>query len=258
MPDPNESNSIAVESLVDKNVGIGNQPRVLVCVCTLNEAANIESLIHGVRAALPDADVLVVDDDSPDRTAELVQKIAEMDPAVRVFVRKGETGLGSAIRFGMSVALEEGYCYFLNMDGDLSHDPDQLPALFELAMSKQVDVVIGSRYVAGGSVVGWSLHRRLMSRFVNWFATGGLGLAVKDCSGSFRCYRVETLQKLGLENLQSNGYAVLEEVLVRLQRQGASMAEVPIDFNDRKMGKSKLTAREALRSLFQIFSMLGK
>jgi dolichol-phosphate mannosyltransferase len=97
-----------------------------------------------------------------------------------------------------------------------------------------------------------------MSRLVNWFATGGLGLGVKDCSGSMRCYRVEALKTLGLENLQSNGYAVLEELLVRLQRQGASMAEVPITFTDRKLGKSKLTMREALRSLFQIFSMLGK
>lgn len=213
-------------------------------------------MLTGLRQAIPMADILVVDDQSNDGTGELVLGFANEDPAIRLVVREHERGLGSAIRKAMQVAVDEGYDYFMNLDGDLSHDPAQLPSLLEMAQSDpKIDVVIGSRYVTGGAIVGWPVHRKLMSRLVNRFATVCLGLPVKDCSGSMRCYRVGALVELNLETIKSQGYAVLEELLVKLHRQGAKMAEVPITFTDRQRGKSKLTLTEALRSTAQIISM---
>ncbi|MFK8110587.1 MAG: polyprenol monophosphomannose synthase [Rubripirellula sp.] len=230
--------------------------RILIAVCTLNEAANVSRLVSQLRNAIPSANIVVLDDDSPDGTAKLVSQLASEDSAIDLIVRKDQRGLGSAIRNVMQVAVDDGYEYFINLDGDLSHDPLQLPALLErMLQTPELDVVIGSRYVAGGSIVGWPLHRKLMSRLVNRFATVCLGLPVKDCSGSMRCYRVAALVKLGLENLHQDGYAVLEEVLMKLHRQGAQMDEVPITFTDRTEGKSKLTLREAVRSTFQILTM---
>lgn len=228
----------------------------MIGVCTLNEADNIVPLVTRLRIAIPEADVLVIDDESSDNTAELVTQMVVKDPSVMIVVRHDARGLGSAIRHAMTYAIDHGYGYFLNLDGDLSHDPDQLPSLLERArQSPPVDVVIGSRYVSGGSIVGWPIHRKLMSRMVNLFATSFLRLPVKDCSGSMRCYRVDALVRVGMSTLHSNGYAVLEELLVRLHRQGSQMAEVPITFTDRREGKSKLTLREAIRSTSQMLAM---
>lgn len=233
-------------------------PRVLVAICTLNEAENIASMLTRLRAAFPTADLLVIDDDSPDGTARLASEMAMKDPAIRVIVRD-ERGLGGAIRKTIMVAIEGGYAFLLNLDADLSHDPDQLPSLLQRAQSEPlVDVVIGSRYVTGGSIVGWPLHRKWMSRIVNGFATLCLRLPVKDCSGSMRCYRVPALQQSEMSTLRSNGYAVLEEILVRLNRHDATMAEVPITFTDRQHGSSKLTLREAIRSIARMLSMAIK
>jgi dolichol-phosphate mannosyltransferase len=231
-------------------------PRALVAVCTLNEADNIVELVEGLRRSLPEADILVMDDNSPDGTAALVAEIGQRDSAVKVVVRREERGLGSAIRHAMEYAVEHDYEFFLNLDGDLSHDPAQLPALLDRAIaSEQVDVVIGSRYVEGGSIVGWPVHRKVMSRLVNAFATTCLRLPVNDCSGSMRCYRVDALRRVGMDNIRVNGYAVLEEILVSLDRQGSKMVEVPITFTDRQRGTSKLTFREALRSSSQMLRM---
>jgi dolichol-phosphate mannosyltransferase len=234
-------------------------PRSLVGICTLNEADNITHLITSLRESLPEADILVVDDDSKDDTAGLVGRIAEHDDSVRVVVRTDQRGLGSAIRHAMNYAIEHDYSYFLNLDGDLSHDPHQLPALLQRALeSPQVDVVIGSRYVSGGSIVGWPIHRKLMSRMINRFSTLCLRLPVKDCSGAMRCYRVDALARLGMANLHYNGYAMLEELLWMLDRQGAPMAEVPITFTDRRQGESKLTLGEAARSITQMLALAVK
>jgi dolichol-phosphate mannosyltransferase len=233
-----------------------NSRRALIGVCTLNEAENIRPMLLGLRSAIPNADVLVIDDDSSDGTAQWVMNLADADPAVKLIVRRDERGLGSAIRLAMMHAERNDYEFFLNLDADLSHDPAELPGLLERAKTApQVDVVIGSRYVPGGAIDGWPLRRRMMSRIVNGFATLCLRLPVSDCSGSMRCYRVDALRGIGLETLRSDGYSILEEVLVRLHRSGSEMAEVPITFTDRVQGESKLTLREAIRSASRIFAM---
>lgn len=212
-------------------------------------------MIAQLRGSIPDADVVVIDDSSTDGTGAIVHRHAGDDPRVRLVVRQ-QRGLGGAIRHAMQVAIDGGYDWFVNLDGDLSHDPQQLPHMIDRAIADPpIDVVIGSRYVDGGSIVGWPLHRKLMSKLVNRFATLCLRLPVSDCSGSMRCYRVTALRRIDVGSLRSNGYAVLEEVLVRLDRQSAKMVEVPITFTDRQRGQSKLTAREAVRSASQMAGM---
>ena len=228
----------------------------MVAICTFNEAENIELMVSGLRQALPHADVIVVDDNSPDGTAQLVKAMSENDASVRLLVRQDERGLGSAIRFAMQHAIDHDYDYFMNLDGDLSHNPKQMQLLFSRALQDSgLAVVVGSRYVTGGQIVGWPVRRKLMSRMVNGFATTCLRLPVRDCSGSMRCYRVDALAKLGLKNLRVNGYAILEEVLLRLHQQGEQIVEVPITFTARERGHSKLTMSEAMRSMLQIISL---
>ena len=224
--------------------------RSLIGVCTYEEASNIRTLLEGLREAIPTADVLVVDDDSPDGTAGIVQEICKHDSAVRVLVRKQERGLGSAIVRAATQAIEEDYEFFLNLDGDLSHNPQDLSQILAVAIDDpDADVVVGSRYVAGGRIEGWPWHRRLMSRWINRFAVVCLRLPVADCSGSIRCYRVAALRKVELGRLKCQGYALLEELLMRLHQHDCKIREVPITFTDRQQGRSKLTIREAVRSV---------
>ena len=226
----------------------------LVAVCTYNERENLPELVQRVRAVLPAADVLVVDDDSPDGTGSWAEQAARQDARLRVIVRKNERGLGTALLRAVRASIEGDYRYLLNLDGDLSHDPADLPRLLGLAQQSQppADVVVGSRYVPGGSIHGWPVRRRVMSHLVNRFATGVLRLPVRDCSGSLRCYRVERLRRLDLDELHCRGYAMLEEILLRLHRSGARLTEVPITFTERRLGNSKLTWGEAARSAAQM------
>lgn len=211
-------------------------------------------------AALPKADLLVVDDDSPDGTGTWAESAAESEPRLHVLVRKDERGLGSALRAGIEFGHQGKYEFLLNLDGDLSHSPEDLPRLLDAALATDppADVVVGSRYVAGGKIEGWPLRRKLMSRMVNSFATRALKLPVKDCSGALRCYRMSTLAKLPAGTLKSDGYAMLEELLLGLHRNGAKFAEIPITFHDRTEGDSKLTMAETFRSVRSLLSMIGK
>lgn len=224
--------------------------RALIGVCTYEEASNIRSLLTELREAIPEADILVVDDNSPDGTGRIVGEMADGDPRIRLLVRRDERGLGTAIVRAATEAIDGGYDFFLNMDGDHSHDPRDLARMFEVAQqSPDVDVVVGSRYVKGGSIEGWPIHRRYMSRMVNRFAVLCLRLTVSDCSGSIRCYRVAALREVNITTLRCQGYALLEELLMRLSQRGHKMTEVPITFTDRTQGESKLTLREAVRSI---------
>ncbi|WP_149496921.1 polyprenol monophosphomannose synthase [Roseiconus lacunae] len=228
----------------------------LVAICTYNEAGSVEAMLNELREAFSDAVLLVVDDDSPDGTAAIVKTLGERDPKVRLLVRRDQRGLGSAIVDAMRIACDGGFDYFLNLDADLSHSPAQMPALREMAQQDpSLAVVIGSRYVPGGEIVGWPFRRRVMSKLVNRFATGVLRLPVHDCSGSMRCYRTSALREIELSSLRCVGYAVLEEVLVRLHQHGYKFGEVPITFTERQTGHSKLTLREAARSIAYMFRL---
>ncbi len=240
---------------VRSGVGVFDQKsqRVLVVVCTYNEIANLPELVSRIFSAIPTVDVLIVDDQSPDGTGQWAERASEVDERVRAIIRVGQRGLGGATRLALQYAVDHGYDFVLNLDGDLSHDPAVLPTLLGRAVSDPtIDVVVGSRYLPGGSISGWPRHRRWMSRAVNGFATQVLGLPVSDCSGSFRCYRVAALAKLPPSSLKSNSYAILEEVLVRLGSNGAKMVEVPIRFVERERGRSKLTLFQSIKSAWHL------
>lgn len=231
--------------------------RILVAVCTYNEASNIGEVLTRITTALPEADVLVVDDNSPDQTSKLAKEFARSyhdGQKVRCIVRR-QRGLGGAIRAAMQLAIDEGYDLFCNLDADLSHDPADLPQLIHRVASGEVDVAVGSRYVDGGKIVGWPPHRKWMSRTINTIAQRKLGLPVNDASGSFRCYRVSRLADLNLDLDSSDGYSFLQEVLLRLHRAGATIAELPITFTERVAGDSKLNFREAIRSGWTVFRL---
>jgi dolichol-phosphate mannosyltransferase len=211
-------------------------------------------LTQRIFAALPECDLLFIDDNSPDGTAEWVREQMEADSRIHLVIRKDERGLGGATRRALQYAVDQQYQFILNLDGDLSHDPSVLPTMLAIAKAQpEVDVVVGSRYVTDGSIDGWPMRRRVMSRMVNQFATTILRLPVTDCSGSMRCYRVAALKKLDPRTLKSESYAILEETLVRLSKNGSKMVEIPIHFIDRVRGSSKLTSREAMKSAIQLF-----
>jgi len=234
----------------DRNV------RLLVAICTFNELENLPELTERIIAVLPHADLLIVDDDSPDGTGRWAVAQAVDDDRFKVIIREQERGLGGAIRRALQFAVDQDYDLLINLDGDLSHEPEVLPSMVSLITGDPaIDVVVGSRYCPGGSVRGWPLRRKVMSRLVNRFATSVLRLPVSDCSGSLRCYRVAMIRKIAPETLQSEGYAILEEILLRLRALRAKMAEIPIVFNDRTRGQSKLTAGETLRSARQLIRM---
>jgi dolichol-phosphate mannosyltransferase len=222
-------------------------PRTLVSMATYNERDNLSPLIREIHAAVPAADVLVTDDNSPDGTGKLADELAATDPRVQVLHRPGKLGLGTAILDAMRYAMDHGYDYFVNLDADFSHPPRYLPAL--LAGMKKYDVMIGSRYVPGGAAVDWPLSRRLMSRGVNTVVRLLMRIPARDCSGGYRCYRVAKLRQTDLSGLLSRGYSFQQEVLYRCLRAGCRIGETPIVFENRKAGKSKVSIREATRSM---------
>jgi len=230
-----------------------SSPRILVAVCTFNEVANLPELTQRIFRAVPDCHLLVVDDHSPDGSSQWVAEAMKSEPRLRLIVRENKRGLGGATRAALQYAVDEGYLLVLNLDGDLSHDPDVLPVMIQIASDRaDIDVVVGSRYLSDGEIQGWPLRRKIMSRVVNQFATTVLRLPVSDCSGSLRCYRVSAIAAIDPSTLQSESYAILEEILVRLRKLGSTMVEIPIKFIDRQRGSSKLTTRESLRSAWQL------
>jgi dolichol-phosphate mannosyltransferase len=213
------------------------QASTLVALATYNEIESLPRLVDELFGVLPDADILVVDDNSPDGTGRWCDELASTEPRLRCLHRKSKRGLGSATIEAMRFAIDRGYEKLVTMDSDLSHDPAHVPSLIEA--SGQADVVIGSRYCPGGAIDGWPLHRRLASRLLNGLSRTALHLPVRDSSGSFRVYKVDKLSEIELNSIQSGGYGYLEEILWHLQRAGASFAEVPITFRDRLAGQSK-------------------
>jgi dolichol-phosphate mannosyltransferase len=224
--------------------------RVVVVIPTYNEASNLAWIVGRLRAAQPDVDVLVVDDGSPDGTGSIADELAATDPAVWVVHRTTKAGLGAAYLHGFRVALAGGYDVIGEMDADGSHQPEQLPRL--LAALTEADLVIGSRWVPGGSVVNWPWHRRALSRGGNLYTRLLLGMPVRDATAGFRLYRRETLETVDVDRVQSLGYVFQVELVYRTLHAGLRVVEVPIEFVERIRGDSKMTPEVARESLARI------
>ena len=218
--------------------------RALVVLPTVDEAATIAEVVRGVRAA--GADALVVDDASRDSTREL----AEQEGAT-VLARDRRLGLGSAYRAGFAWGLERGYEALVEMDSDLSHDPAALPLLLG-ALEEGADLVIGSRYVPGGSIPEWAVHRRALSRWGNRYAAAVLGMPVADATAGFRAYRADALREIELSSVRANGYGFQIEMAYRVSRNGRKIVEVPISFTERTEGKSKMSSRIVVEALILV------
>jgi dolichol-phosphate mannosyltransferase len=225
--------------------------RVLVVLPTYNEIENIEAVLRRTRAALPDARILVVDDGSPDGTADLAEKLGDDLGEVRVARRRHKAGLGSAYRAAFRLGLAEGFDALVEMDADLSHDPAMLPGLIA-ALDHDADVAIGSRYVPGGSIPDWPFLRRAVSRTGCWYARVMLDLRVHDATAGFRAYRAETLRAIDLDAIRADGYGFQVEMVYRTVRNGGRVLEIPIQFRDRTLGRSKMSARIVVEALWLV------
>jgi dolichol-phosphate mannosyltransferase len=221
----------------------------LVVLPTYNERENLERAVSAVREV--GYDVLVVDDSSPDGTAELAVRMAESDPGVHLMVRPGKLGLGSAYVEGFRCGLEQGYEYLVEMDADGSHRPVHLPDIVETAQRTQA-LVIGSRYIRGGSVSGWGWNRKLLSWGANGYCRALLGLRVRDATSGYRCYPRGLLEGIGLDRVVSQGYSFQIEMVYRCLRQGFAVQEVPIHFEDRVAGRSKVSEGEVRKALLAV------
>jgi glycosyltransferase involved in cell wall biosynthesis len=227
--------------------------RVLVVVPTYDERENVELLLPAVRAAVPDADILVVDDSSPDGTGQAVTRLGEQLGQITLLSRPGKQGLGSAYRHGFDHALDRGYEVVVSMDVDLSHDPEVLTEFIRL-VEAGADAVIGSRYVPGGATVNWPLYRRVLSRWGNRYTSFVLRLQVRDCTSGYRAYRAGALKEIDPGSTTADGYAFLTELIRRLVRADLRVMETPIVFRDRRYGASKMSGRIVAESMWLVTS----
>jgi len=225
--------------------------RVLVCVPTYDEAETLPTLLTRLRAAVPDADVLVIDDSSPDGTGQVADAWAARDAAVQVLHRSAKAGLGAAYVAAFGWGLAGGYDVLVEMDADGSHAPEQLPRLLA-ALRAGADVVLGSRYVPGGELVGWPRSREILSRGGNAYTRLALGLPVRDATGGYRAYRAEVLRALDLTDVQSQGYCFQVDLLWRAWRHGFRVEEVPITFVERQVGASKMSRAIVAEALWRV------
>jgi dolichol-phosphate mannosyltransferase len=226
-------------------------PGAWLILPTYNEAENIEPLVRAARAQLRAGDrILVVDDNSPDGTGQIADRLAGESVGLEVLHRPGKQGLGRAYLAGFRHALDGGAELVLEMDSDFSHDPADLPRL--IAAAQDADLVLGSRYVSGGSVSDWGLVRRLVSRGGSWYARRVLGVGVRDLTGGFKCFRRSVLESLDLESVHADGYGFQIELTYRAIKAGFNVVEVPIVFRDRRVGQSKMNARIALEAIWKV------
>lgn len=226
--------------------------RVLVVVPTYNEAQSLPGTLARLRAAVPTADVLVVDDASPDGTGRLADEIAAGDPAVHVLHRAGKQGLGRAYVAGFGWGLERGYDVLVEMDADGSHQPEDLPRLLAALDDDGADLVIGSRWVPGGRVENWPWHRLVLSRGANTYTRLAMGLPVRDATAGYRAYRARVLARVRLDEVQSQGYCFQVDMTWRALRAGAVVREVPITFVERAAGRSKMSNRIVVEALVRV------
>ena len=223
---------------------------VAVIIPTYNERDNLDDIVARTRRAVPTADILIVDDNSPDGTGDMAEKLALTDSQVHVLHRTEKAGLGAAYLAGFRWALDRGYGVLVEMDADGSHDPAELPGL--LAAVENADLVIGSRWVRGGVVRNWPRSRAILSRGGNAYARIMLSLSVHDATGGYRAYRAATLREIGLNDVRSQGYCFQIELTLRTVRAGLSVAEVPITFTERARGTSKMNRAIVAEALWRV------
>lgn len=228
--------------------------RILVSLATYNERDNLSPLIREIHIFVPAAEILVTDDNSPDGTGQLADDLAATDARVHVLHRPGKLGLGTAILSAMRYAMDKEYDYLVNMDADFSHHPRYLPAVLD--GMKNIDVMIGSRYISGGGTVHWPLARKVVSLSVNGMVRLLMRIPAHDCSGAYRCYRVSKLRQTDLDHLLSRGYSFQQEVLYRCRKARSRIGETPIIFENRRAGASKVNLKEVGRSI-SILMWLG-
>jgi dolichol-phosphate mannosyltransferase len=243
---PRDPTGTATSTTTDGDAPDGGL-RALVVIPTYQEALNLEEVLRRIRAAAPTAHVLVVDDNSPDGTADLAAKLAVELGEIEVLRHGLKRGLGAAYRAGFALGLERGYDLLVEMDADLSHDPDALPSLLDAAPG--ADLVIGSRYIPGGAIPDWPWHRRALSRYGNRYAASVLRLRATDATSGFRAFRAPTLDAAGYARTHATGYAFQIELAYQVARLGGTIAEVPIVFSDRVRGRSKMSARIAVEAM---------
>jgi dolichol-phosphate mannosyltransferase len=226
---------------------------VLLVVPTYNEQGNLPLLVERFFQAAPQCHLLVVDDESPDGTAELCVELQQQHPGLKLLRRQGPRGLGHAYIAGLRYGLDHGYDVVGTMDADLSHNPEHLGAM--LALTRSHDVVVGSRYIRDGGTINWRIRRILLSWLANRFAATLLRIPAHDMTSGYRLYRRQALERIPFEEITSNGYSFLVEMLYRLHRQGCTIAESPIIFYDRTLGESKLAPKEIYIGAFRLIRL---
>ncbi|MGH3463410.1 MAG: polyprenol monophosphomannose synthase [Kribbellaceae bacterium] len=224
--------------------------RILVIIPTYNEAENIEPIVARVRTSVPEAHILVADDNSPDGTGELADKLAAADEHVHVLHRKGKEGLGAAYIAGFDWGLDNGYGVLVEMDADGSHQPEELPRLLDALGS--ADLVLGSRYVKGGAVRNWPKHREVLSRGGNIYTRLAIGVPLADATGGYRAFRRETLEGIGLDQVASAGYCFQVDLAWRALKKGFRVVEVPITFIERERGTSKMSQAIVVEAMLKV------
>ncbi len=228
--------------------------RTLVVIPTYNERDNIEKLIQEIHRHVPEADILVVDDNSPDGTWKLVEEISRRDPRVHLIRRPGKMGLGTAYVEGFRWALERGYDVIVQMDADFSHSPEDIPRLIR-EIEKGADFVVGSRYKNGVNVVNWPLKRLMISYFANVYARFMTGVPIRDLTGGFKAWRREVLESIDLDRIRSNGYSFQIEMNFKAYRKGFKPSEIPIIFYERRSGKSKFSKGIILEAALMVLRL---
>lgn len=229
-----------------------------IVIPTYNEKENIVPLINDIFLLhIPDLKIIVVDDNSPDKTADAVAQAQTIYPDLYLVRRNGKLGIGSAYIAGFKKALALNSDFIIEMDADFSHDPKDLPRLIA-ACKNNADLAIGSRKIKGGKIIGWNLKRHLMSNGAMFFARLVLGLKTKDITAGFRCFRRSVLEKINIDSIKSNGYAFQEELLYRTEKSGFTIEEIPVTFKDREFGKSKLGKKEIKEFFVIIFKLKFK
>ncbi|MFP2961317.1 polyprenol monophosphomannose synthase [Myxococcus sp. 1LA] len=226
----------------------------LVCIPTYNERENIEAIVQAVLEADPRVDILIVDDNSPDGTGQLADGLAAQDSRVRVLHREKKEGLGRAYLAAFRWALAEPYTYILEMDADFSHDPRYLPGILDAAEAG-ADLVLGSRYVTGGGTVNWGVGRQIISRGGSLYARSILGVGIQDLTGGFKCFHRRVLEAIDLDAVKSTGYAFQIELTYRTLRKGFTVREVPIVFEDRRVGHSKMSKKIFAEALTMVWKL---